>query len=310
LGMFVIAGAALLVFALYFIGSRQNLFGSSFMLKVRFHNVNGLMEGNNVRFAGIDVGTVGAVDIENDSTVIVTMVLEERMRRFLRRNSIASVGTDGLMGNKLVNINSSGSPGEAVTDGDVLESLRPIEMDEMVRTLSVTNDNVMVVTRNLRVITDNISNRNSFWHLLADTSLAQDVRNSVSDFRSSARNTSILTGNVRDISGHIRSGRGIGALIRDSVSPGRLRAAVASLQGVADSAGRIASGISSLVNAARGGQGSIGSLLADSTLVYRLNRAAVSADSGAMNFNENMKALQHTWPLKKYFRKRAAIRGK
>ena len=64
------------------------------------------MIGNNVRFAGIDVGTVQRIEIISDTLVKVTMVLDNKVLKFIHKNAVASVGTDGLMGNKLININS------------------------------------------------------------------------------------------------------------------------------------------------------------------------------------------------------------
>ena len=139
LGAFVLAGTVLLVAALYFIGSKQNLFGSTFRITAKFYNVNGLQKGNNVRFAGINVGTVERVEIISDSTVNVVMLIEERVREYIKKNALASVGTEGLMGNKLVNINSSEDNSEPVKEGDILNTIKPIEMDDMARTLNVTN---------------------------------------------------------------------------------------------------------------------------------------------------------------------------
>ncbi|HEY0749859.1 MAG TPA: MCE family protein, partial [Chitinophagaceae bacterium] len=65
LGIFVLAGIAFLILLLYIIGKNQNLFGKTFMLKARFEKTNGLMRGNNIRFAGIDAGTVKSVNIIN-----------------------------------------------------------------------------------------------------------------------------------------------------------------------------------------------------------------------------------------------------
>jgi len=106
LGALVITGVVLLVTAFYLIGSKQNLFGSTFKISSTFYNVNGLMKGNNVRLNGIDVGTVGSVKIISDSSVNVVMVIEKNVQQFIKRNAVQSVGTDGVMGNKRVNINS------------------------------------------------------------------------------------------------------------------------------------------------------------------------------------------------------------
>ena len=303
LGLFVIAGTALLVSALYFIGNKQNMFGNTFRLAVRFHNVNGLMQGNNVRFAGIDVGTVSEVEIENDTTVLVYLLLERKVQKFIRKNAVASVGTDGLMGNRLVNINSSPLPSAAVEDGDVISSLRPLEMDEMVRTLGSTNDNIRVVTENLRVITDNISNRNSFWHLLADTSMAKDIRNAVSDLRNASHNTSQLTADARHVAEAIRKGEGIGHLLNDTLMPAHLGSMALSLRAVSDSARVMTFRLTEIVSDLEQGKGTAGKLLKDTALVHNINRSVLNIDSAAVNLNRNMKALQYSWPFKKGIRR-------
>jgi len=72
LGLFVIAGLCLLIMAFYFVGKYHNVFGSNFRLKVHFKNVNGLMEGNNVQFSGIQAGTVKTIRMNNDTSIEVT----------------------------------------------------------------------------------------------------------------------------------------------------------------------------------------------------------------------------------------------
>src|ERR1700741_1104116 len=104
LGFFVMAGLLLLISSLYMIGSKRNLFNSTIKVNVTFHNVNGLIEGNNVRFNGIDVGTVSKIQIESDTVLHVELVIDKNVSKFISSTSIASIGTDGLMGNKLVNI--------------------------------------------------------------------------------------------------------------------------------------------------------------------------------------------------------------
>jgi phospholipid/cholesterol/gamma-HCH transport system substrate-binding protein len=141
LGLFVVIGTIAFIAALYLIGE-QSLFGSTFKISAEFRNVNGLMAGNNVRFAGIDVGTVESVEIINDSSVKVLMRIEDKSRDFIHKNALASIGTDGLMGNKLININSVKDHSSPVDDGDVLKTLAPIETDEMLRTLNTTNENM------------------------------------------------------------------------------------------------------------------------------------------------------------------------
>ncbi|MBL0096546.1 MAG: MCE family protein [Bacteroidetes bacterium] len=106
LGIFVLTGTILLIISLYLIGTKQNLFNKTFSVYVKFHNVGGLIAGNNVRFAGIAIGTVKDVEIVNDTIVLVEMVIRQDAMRFIRKASMAEIGSDGLMGNRLINLST------------------------------------------------------------------------------------------------------------------------------------------------------------------------------------------------------------
>lgn len=75
LGLFVALGLAIFVFFIFFIGKNKNVFSSTISLNSCFDNVNGLAVGNNVRFAGIKVGTVTDIQIINDTTVKVDILV-------------------------------------------------------------------------------------------------------------------------------------------------------------------------------------------------------------------------------------------
>ena len=75
LGLFIAVGSALFVIAIFIIGKQQNLFDPVFKLTAIFHNVSGLQIGSNIRFFGINVGTVDNISIIDDSTVRVDMLI-------------------------------------------------------------------------------------------------------------------------------------------------------------------------------------------------------------------------------------------
>ena len=77
LGLFVIIGLLLFILAIYFIGDKQKMFGKTNHLEAVFNNVNGLQLGNNVRYSGINVGTVRAIEMINDSTIKVDMLIDK-----------------------------------------------------------------------------------------------------------------------------------------------------------------------------------------------------------------------------------------
>jgi phospholipid/cholesterol/gamma-HCH transport system substrate-binding protein len=311
LGTFVLAGTVFLIVTLYLIGNNHNLFGNTFRISAEFYNVNGLMPGNNVRFSGIDVGTVESVDIVSDSSVMVVMIIEQDIRKFVRKNAVASIGTDGLMGNKIVNINSSNEPSDQIEEGDVLETMRPIEQDEMIRTLNATNENMQVITSNLRTITDRINSKNSLWSLLMDTVVAENVKASIVNIRIASNQSAILTGNLTSITSDIRNGKGtLGALITDTTIAGDLKQIIVKFENINDSVAVISGNVSEIVNGIKDGKGSIGVLLNDTTLVHNLNQGITNINTGSVLLNEDLKAVRESWPFRRYFRKQGKLNSK
>ncbi|GCC50023.1 MCE family protein [Chryseotalea sanaruensis] len=304
LGLFVFAGLLFMVFSLYMIGSNRNLFGSSFTIKASFYNVDGLTVGNNVRFSGIDVGTVKAIEIESDSTIAVTMLLDKSVRKYLRQNVIASIGTDGLMGNKLININSQSGAAPLLEPGTVIQSLKPIETDAMLRTLNTTNDNIEVITQNLKSITEKLNSNNSLWTLLADTIIARDLTLAVREIREASKNTVAFTEEANYLIKEVKRGEGLaGSILTDTIVFTQLKSAVNDIVKTSGSAQQLASDLEELVQYAKQGEGTAATLLYDTTLVNRLKRSMLSVEEGTARFNENMEALKHNFLTRAYFRK-------
>src|ERR1035437_7874398 len=124
LGIFVFIGITLFIAGIYFIGQRQQLFSSTFHVSGIFKDISGLQVGNNVRFSGINVGIVDDIQQITDSTVKVDMLVEARTRKFIKKNAKAIIGSDGLMGNKIVLIvpGTAGQP--ELSDNDIIETSR------------------------------------------------------------------------------------------------------------------------------------------------------------------------------------------
>jgi phospholipid/cholesterol/gamma-HCH transport system substrate-binding protein len=305
LGIFVMIGLAFLLFTLYLIGSNQNLFDQTFEVKATFYNVNGLMKGNNVRFSGIDVGTIKKVEIISDTTVKVTMVIKNNIHPFIKKNSVATVGTDGLMGNKLVNIsNTSGGSSEIVEVGDMLTSIKPVETDEMLRTLDLTNQNLYQITTDLKRITQKLKSSNSLWSLLMDTSVAQNVKLSISNIRATTNNTAAFSRDLNFLIQDIQNGKGVaGVLLNDTASTKRLQNSIQQLQQATTKAVELTSDIRMVTEQLKKGQGATGVLISDTAFAKDLKKSMKNIEFGTDRFNENMEAMKHNFLFRGYFKK-------
>ncbi|MCC6721347.1 MAG: MCE family protein [Bacteroidia bacterium] len=306
LGLFVVIGTLALIVSMYIIGAKQNLFGSNFRIYAEFKDVNGLMTGHNVRFAGIDVGTVENIDIINDTTVKITMLIDKKVKKHIKKKSIASIGTDGLMGNKLINIVTSKIKSETVSDGDILDTKKPMDIDDMIKTLTSTSYNTKKITEDLKQITNKINNSNAIWDLLNDRELINEIKNAVVNIKLTGERTAIITGNIGKIVQDIKAGKGsVGSLIMDTSFSGKLNQTIVKVNALTDNTALISGDLNYITDKIKRGEGNVGTLLMDTTLVNDLNESLVNLKEGSKSFSENMEALKHSILFKRYFRKKA-----
>lgn len=304
LGLFVLAGVLFLVFSLYMIGRNRNLFGATFTISAYFRNINGLVAGNNVRFSGIDVGTVKSIAVENDTSVRVIMIIDRKMRSHIKTNSLASIGSDGLVGNKLVNINSVGGPAAAIEDGGVIASMLPVETDEMLRTLQTTNRNIAVITENLKDVSVRLNGSSTLWNILADTVIVRDLKAAASHFNQAGANTEMATGDARHIIRELSNGKGlVNSIFIDTALRNNLEHSVKGLQRTSQSLEVAASQLKEVTYNLRDNKGSLGVLLSDTVTSQKLRKSIANIEQGSGRFSENMEALKKNFLFRKYYRK-------
>jgi phospholipid/cholesterol/gamma-HCH transport system substrate-binding protein len=308
LGTFVLGGLLFLVILLYMIGKNRNLFGDTYVLKARFENIQGLVAGNNVRFSGIQAGTVKKVKILNDTVIEVTMIIDTKMKNIIRKNAIASIGTDGLVGNKVVNIIPDRRPAPLAAEGDMLVAKKAVSTDEMLQTLSKTNNDIAVIADNLKTTVRNINNSSALWSLLNDKTIPGDIKASVANIRSATRKAGTMADNLDAIVGDVKKGKGsVGAILTDTSFAINLNEAVRKIKNIGDEADVLAGEINKLVvgiqQDVNAGKGTANALLKDSVLTMKLNASLENIQRGTDGFNQNMEALKHNFLLRGYFRK-------
>ncbi len=176
LGALVLVTAIVFMVGLYLIGDKKNLFGDTFMITAQFRDVSGLTAGNNVRFGGIDVGTVEKVEVVNDTSILVYMRIDEQYRNNIHSSSVAMLSNDGMMGNKLVTITSYGDGTPPVKEYAMIKSQNAISMDETTRTLSITNNNLKEITDNVKSMSEKLDS-SALWMVVSDTAIANNLRN-------------------------------------------------------------------------------------------------------------------------------------
>ena len=188
LGIFLTIGITLLLGAVFIIGKQKNMFNPVFKLTSTFYNVSGLQVGNNIRFLGINVGTVDKISIISDSSVRVEMIIKSDVRQFIKQDSKVTIGSDGIIGDRIILISQGSSNGSAITKGQELTSLEPIETDAIIASLQVTAGNAEVISQELAEIMVNINDgQGTLGRLIQDETIADNLSQSIINIKKSTK---------------------------------------------------------------------------------------------------------------------------
>ncbi len=199
LGMFIIIGLFAFALTIYFVGKQQNLFGSTFHLKTVFKTVSGLQVGNNVRFSGINIGTVDEIELITDSSVRVTLVIRKEVQQFIKTDATASIGSDGLMGDKVLAISPGISSTVTVKENAQIESTNPIEMADIMSSLKGSVDNAGVITAQLAQFSYKMNNGNGVLNkLLDDEGFSNSLKSTMTNLQTSTNEFAQFTTNLNE----------------------------------------------------------------------------------------------------------------
>lgn len=310
LGIFVIAGLVFFTVAVYFIGNKQSLFGNTFVLYSVFRNVSGLQPGNNVRYSGINVGTVSNIELISDTTILVKMVISEKVRQHLRKDAVATIGSDGLVGSMIINI----IPGEglkpAVKSGDYLESYSRISASDMLSAFSTTGENAALLTADLLTITRAITEGHGTLGLLInDPQMANNLKETVTNLKNTSRKTTDFMENVNKTFANINSDKTLaGMIVSDTVTANQFKKIISDLKDFStdvnaalDSLNSFITSLNELGAGIKNTPGPLHTAIYDSLLVNDLKLSVTNIKKGTQQFNEVMEAVKQSRFLRRYF---------
>lgn len=306
LGLFVIISTILFVLAIYLIGQKKDMFKKTFTISSYFQNVNGLQKGNNVRYAGINIGTVKDIEMVNDSTIKVDMSIEEKITAYIKKNAIATIGSDGLVGNMIVNILPGTGYGDVIANNDIIESYSKIGADDILSTLSVSTENAAILTSDLLKITQAmIKGKGTLALLLNDTVMAKDLRHSVTNLQTASESASNTLNEINQIITSLKTNKAtvLGMLLNDSISGKRIKSTVQNLETSSKEIETMLFNINTTVNDFNASSGAYNYIVKDTMLVNDLKSTLKNINEGTDKFNQNMEALKHNFLTRSYFRK-------
>ncbi len=312
LGIMVITGTLLFTVAIYLIGQKQDMFSDTFRLRVVFNNVSGLQAGNNVRFSGINVGSVMSVNIQNDSTIEVVLRVKEEVRQFLKKDALVTIGTDGLMGNMIININPGKGNAPIVEDNALLQSYTRVKTDDILKTLNMTNENAAMLTRSLLDVVENIQHgKGTLSYLVYDTMLRINLFQSVENLQKATLKTNQLLANLQGMSKDIESGKGLaGYLLRDTLTSNRLITTMTELQHASANIQQSTDSLKVFMQRLNSEKGAFHTVMTDTVMARDLKETISNLNKGTAKFDENMEALKGSFLTRKYFEDQKKAKAK
>lgn len=305
LGLFVIMGLTIFVLAVYFIGNKQQMFGKTENLRAVFNNVGGLQLGNNVRYSGINVGTVQSITMINDTAVNVDMIIDKEIFKNIKKNAIATIGSDGLVGSMIINIFPGKGSADPVSPNDIIKSFNRIRTDDMLTTLNTTNENAALLTADLLKITKEITQgKGTVGLLINDTVMANDLKKTMHYLRITGSQTSQSVEKLNQIITSLGQSNNVVGVLRDTAVANKIKSITTNLDNSSKEINKVVDNLNATIINIKDGKGAINYLSNDPKLVKKIDSTMTNINEASFRLNENLEALKHNFFFKGYFKKK------
>ena len=306
-GLFIFVGLAIFIAGVLALGGQNNTFTKTITVRAIFDDVSGLQQGNNVWLSGVKVGIVKKISFLSQSQVEVTMNIERKDQQYVKKDAKARIGSDGLIGNKIVVLYGGTAQAAPVEAGSLLAVEKAVSMDDMMATLQANNNNLLAITEDFKSVSSGIaSGQGTIGKLLKDETIGNDIEAALSTLRRTSLKADALTTNLADYTSKLQQeGSLTNDLITDTVIFSKLRSTVRQIEEVSRSANAIVEDLGKTTKKLNSPNTPIGMMLNDQGTAADLKQTIRNLQSGSQKLDENMEALQHNFLLRGFFRKKA-----
>ncbi|HVD96736.1 MAG TPA: MlaD family protein [Cytophagaceae bacterium] len=303
-GMFVLVGLAFLLAGILMVGNIHDTFKRKMKVVALFDDVGGLQSGNNVWFSGVKIGTVSGIRFYGQSQVAVSLKVETKAQQYIHKDAKIKVGADGLIGNKILVIYGGTANAPEIEDGDTLRVEKTFSSEDIINTLQENNRNILEITTDFKTISRRIVNgEGTVGKLLNDNALYASIdQAAISLQATSAKANELITKLNVYAAGLNKKGTLANDLTTDTVVFKSMRASVMQLQEIADTANAL---VATLKEASTDPNTPLGVMIHDKEGGMHLKRTLENMEKSTKTLDEDLKAAQHNFLLRRYFKKKA-----
>jgi len=305
-GIFIALGVVIFVVGIFTLGSNQKSFGGGLTINSVFDDVSGLKKGGGVWFSGVKVGTISNIKFIGISQVAVKMNIDKSTQEYIHRNASVRIGSDGLIGNKIVTIDGGSPQAPVIQDGDVLQAEKLISTDDLMKSIQQNSQNLLVITNDFKKVSKQLAEgKGMIGALMSDTVLAMKFRTIVQNLNNTTAATTKMAVQLGKFGDKLNSkGTLADKLLTDTITYKKLSAAVENLQNSTAHTSDIIDNLNRASGKLNGTDSPIGVLLNDPKGATQVKSILDNLQQSSVKLNDNMQALQGNWFFKGFFKDR------
>jgi phospholipid/cholesterol/gamma-HCH transport system substrate-binding protein len=294
-------------------GGEKKTFVKSFTIHAIFNDVGGLIKGGNIWFSGVKVGTVKSISFYGNSQVEVTMNIENDVQSHIHKDAKARIGSDGLIGNKIVIIYGGDSALPQIEKNDFLNVEKALNTDDMLATLQANNINLLEITKNFKNISKKIDSGNgTLASLVNDPAMSGKLKNTIDNLQATVSNfktVSVSSKNVlydiQNFSGKLnKPGNSINRLVTDTIMYDTIKATVSQLEKAVAAVTKFTENLKGVSERLKQKDNIAGVLLNDSSVATSLKITIKNLETSSQKLDADLEAVQHNFLLRGFFKKK------
>jgi len=310
-GLFLAIGLIVFILGVFTLGGQSKSFSKSVHISAVFDDVAGLKKGNNVWFSGVKVGTISDVRFTGPSQVDVKMSVDENSRQYIHDNAQVHIGSDGLIGNKIIVIDGGSPQAPIIREGDILQSAKIVSTDDIIKTVQQNNENLLAITSDFKLLSHKIlQGKGTVGTLLADSLMGVQLKQSMHNLQIATESAAVMANNLTKFSNKLSTKGGFAdKLFTDTVAFSRIQGAITQLKAAADNAKILTDNLNTASNKLNSTDNVLGVLLNDKASAVKVQTSINNLQQSSVKLNDDLEAVQHNFFLKGFFKDRAKAKA-